>query len=75
VHPVVEQVDQRSERLWADYRAAFRNWALELDRLQGLPTAATECFVKEAKDRVEAAEGVYRCSRNLLTDDMNHPGE
>jgi len=71
--PAVEDVDERSERLWADYRAAFRNWALELDRLQGLPTAATECFVKEAKQRVEAAEVVYRDRRNRLTDDMNHP--
>ena len=71
-----EQTDMRSRRLWADYRVAFRDWAMEVDRLRGLPAGAAGCsVVKEAEGRVDAAEVLYRDSRNRLTDDMNHACE
>jgi hypothetical protein len=72
----IEEPNTHSERLRADYRVAFRDWALQVGRLRALTTSADECFVvKEAEGRVEAAEVVYRDSRNRLTDDMNQPGE
>ena len=76
MEPRGEQANTRSDRLWTDYRVAFRDWALQVDRLRGLPSIAVECsVVKEAERRVEAAEVVYRDRRNRLTDDMNHPCE
>jgi len=65
-----------SERLRADYRGAFKDWALQVSRLRGLiPSDVNGLAVKDAEDRVEAAELVYRNSRNRLADDMDLSGE
>jgi hypothetical protein len=60
-----------SSRLWRDYRAAFKDWALQVKRLRCLITCpATGVVVKEAEDQVKAAELLYRDTRNRLTDDI-----
>jgi hypothetical protein len=62
-----------SSRLWRDYRAAFKDWALQVKRLKCLITSpATGVVVKEAQDQVKAAELLYRDARNRLTDDIKH---
>lgn len=64
--------ETNSERLRADYRGAFKDWALQVNRLQGLALAAgAGSDITEAERQVEVAEAVYRDSRNRLTDDMN----
>jgi hypothetical protein len=58
-------------RLWRDYRAAFKDWALQVKRLKCLiASPATGVVVKEAEDQVKAAELLYRDTRNRLTDDI-----
>jgi hypothetical protein len=62
-----------SSRLWRDYRAAFKDWALQVKRLKCLTTStATRVVVKEAEDQVKAAELLYRDTRNRLTDNIKH---
>jgi hypothetical protein len=74
MNPGVEKTKAHSEHLRADYRVAFRDWALQVDRLRDLPAFGVEGSVaNEAKRRVKAAEVVYRDSRNRLTDNMNRP--
>jgi hypothetical protein len=58
-----------SSRLWGDYRAAFKDWALQVKRLKSVNTSrATGVVVKEAEDQAKAAEHLYRDTRNRLTD-------
>jgi hypothetical protein len=60
-----------SSRLWRDYRAAFKDWALQVKRLKSVNTSsAAGVVVKEAEDQVNAAELLYRDTRNRLTDDI-----
>jgi len=75
VNPSAEEETAHSQRLRADYRSAFRDWALQVDRLRGISDSTVErSVVKEAEERVKAAEAIYRNSRNQLTAHMNHPG-
>ena len=60
-----------SSRLWRDYRAAFKDWALQVERLKCI-SPATGVVVKEAQDQVKAAELLYRDTRDRLTDDIKH---
>lgn len=66
--------DMHSERLRKDYKGAFNEWALQVSRLQAIagsdPGADVKEDVKEAEARAEAAEIVYRDSRDRLTDNM-----
>ena len=62
-----------SQSLRKDYRAAFRDWALQVSRLKRLKNSAGDGFdVKKAEDQAKAAELVYQDTRNRLTHDMNH---
>jgi hypothetical protein len=59
------------DRLRADYKEAFDEWALQITRLQTLSQSDPQGLVtKEAEHRVAAAENAYRDSRDRLTDDM-----
>jgi len=57
-----EHIETNSERLRADYREAFNNWANQVSRVG----AADAC----ANAYVEAAEHVYRESRDRLSEAM-----
>jgi hypothetical protein len=70
-----------SERLRRDYKGAFDEWALQVNRLQSITGWASEGMsgamsgaisgaMKEAEERTAAAEIAYRDSRDRLTDDM-----
>jgi hypothetical protein len=59
-----------SERLRKNYRGAFDEWALQISRLQAIAGSDPGADVKEAEARAEAAEVVYRDSRDRLTDNM-----
>jgi hypothetical protein len=58
-----------SERLRQDYKGAFDEWALQVNRLQAIAGSASD-GVKEAEERTAAAEIAYRDSRDRLTADM-----
>jgi hypothetical protein len=58
-----------SERLRKDYKGAFDEWALQVNRLQAIAGSPSQ-DLKEAEDRTAAAEIAYRNSRDRLTDDM-----
>jgi len=63
-----------SKRLRADYRDAFHNWAQQVSELRGAGTGADDpAAVDAAQHRAEAAETVYRESRNRLSEEMSHP--
>lgn len=60
------------ERLRADYKGAFDEWALQVDRLHEIIGSAPGSFViSEAEERVAAAETTYRNTRDRLTDNMS----
>ena len=62
-----------SQRLRANYRDAFSEWALRVNQLHGVSTGADDpVTIDAAQHRVEAAEIVYRESRDRLTEEMNH---
>lgn len=64
------------EQLRLDYQEAFGEWALEVNRLQEIDTAASSStLVTEAEERVAAAEVTYRHTRDLLTDEIAHPSD
>ena len=76
VNPAADKRDPNSERLRADYMVAFRNWALQVDRLRAMPASAVgSSAVNDATERVHAAEVSYRYSRDRLTEKMNRPSE
>ena len=63
---------ENSSRLWKDYRTAFKDWARQVTRLKCLVTStAGGVDMKEAEHQAQAAELLYRDTRNRLTDDMN----
>jgi hypothetical protein len=65
------QENAHLERLRADYKEAFEEWALQVSRLQAITSPPSGRFViKGAEARVAAAEVAYRDSRDRLTDDM-----
>ena len=60
-----------AERLRAEYRGAFDEWALQVSRLQAITSSAADSFVgKDAEARVAAAEVAYRDTRDKLTEEM-----
>jgi len=70
--------EEQIERLNADYRGAFDEWAVQVSRLQEVTgsavggSAAKDVVAKEAADRVSAAESDYRKMRNRLIDNMSN---
>lgn len=61
-------------RLRSDYKSAFAGWAGEVARMREL--AATDLLaLADAAIKVDAAELVYRTSRNRLADKMSHAVE
>ena len=61
----------KAERLRAHYDDAFKDWSLQVNRLQGVIESSPEgSVVNEAEERVAAAEVAYRESRDRLTDEM-----
>jgi hypothetical protein len=67
----LEEAHSHSQRLRAGYKEAFDDWALQVSRLQAISGADPQGgVVKEAEQRVAAAELLYRASRDRLTDDM-----
>jgi hypothetical protein len=72
------ETDGQIERLDADYRGAFDEWAVQVSRLQAIDESGPDGLVmpdgsviKEAADRVAAAEADYRAMRNRLADNMS----
>jgi hypothetical protein len=63
--------DSDVERLRANYRGAFDQWALQVNEMQKV-REATPCSpaMQEAEDRVEAAQTVYRDTRDRLAEDL-----
>ena len=61
------------ERLDADYRGAFDEWAVQVSRFQeGAGSACKEApAVMEAAQRVAIAESDYRLMRNRLSDNLS----
>ena len=71
VNPPAGKPDPYSDRLRADYRAAFKNWVLQVDRLRILPISNVESSaMKAAVAQADAAELLYRASRDRLTESM-----
>jgi hypothetical protein len=71
VSPPNTEEHLNSERLRADYKSAFEEWAHEVRRHRA--AASSPCgslTVKETEARVAAAEAAYRDSRDRLTDEM-----
>ena len=67
----VTEGSAHAERLRADYKAAFEEWVLQVNRLRALDNSARVNLIpREAEARVAAAEIAYRNSRDRLTDDM-----
>jgi hypothetical protein len=58
------------ESLRADYKEAFGEWVLQVNRLQAVTGSVPSGFVKEAAERAADAENAYRNIRNRLTDNM-----
>jgi hypothetical protein len=63
-----DQENSNTERLRADYKGAFEEWALQVNHLQAMSTSP--CGTKEAEARVAVAEAAYRNTRDRLTEDM-----
>jgi hypothetical protein len=59
-----------SERLRAEYKGAFDEWALEVGRLQAVSNAPDSSVMQQAEERVAAAETAYRSSRDRLTEHL-----
>jgi hypothetical protein len=67
----LEEEQSHFQRLRDGYKEAFGEWALQVSRLQAISGADPEGGgVKEAEERVAAAELHYRSSRDRLADDM-----
>ena len=67
----ITEEDTRSERLREDYKGAFEEWAIQVNRLQEISSSPSgPSAIEEAEARVSAAEVAYRDSRDRLTDDM-----
>jgi len=60
--------EQEIERLDAEYREAFDEWAVQVRRLREVISEGTSA--KEAAARVSEAENDYRTIRNRLADNM-----
>ena len=59
------------ERLRADYKGAFDEWALQVSHLQTVNQSVSDSLgAKEAEGQVETAEIAYRDSRGRLAEDM-----
>jgi len=67
VNPKIAEPNTYTQRLRADYKGAFDEWALEVGRLQA---ASDGLCLQEAEARVSAAETAYRNSRDRLMDHM-----
>jgi hypothetical protein len=63
------QENSLSERLRADYKGAFDEWALQVNRLHAMTNAPSAAF-EEAEARVSAAEIAYHSTRDRLTDQL-----
>jgi hypothetical protein len=62
------------ERLRADYKGAFDEWALQVSLfLVAITSSPDSRVVREAEERVAVAESAYRETRNRLTDSMLVP--
>lgn len=67
---------ENSQRLWKDYRAAFKDWASEVKRLKRLiRSTTTGVVVQETEDQVKAAEVQYQDTRNRLADEIRRRDE
>jgi hypothetical protein len=60
--------EEEIERLDAEYREAFDEWAVQVRRLREV--IAEGVSAKEAAARVSEAENGYRATRNRLADNM-----
>ena len=59
------------ERLRADYKGAFDEWALQVSRRHKVSeTTPDSLIMKEAEERVEVAQIAYRETRNRLAEKM-----
>lgn len=59
--------DENLRRVKSDYKIAFGEWAAQVGRLQTMSESETENLViDEARARAEAAEAVYRETRDEL---------
>jgi len=54
------------KKVESDYRAAFGHWVAEMGSLQKLSAGESASTEPEIKARVEAAEAVYRETRDQL---------
>jgi len=65
----------QSERLRAEYKGAFEQWAVQVARLQAVPESDGPCnsVRKQAEQRAAQAETAYRSSRDRLTENMGLP--
>ena len=63
-----------SERLRADYKGAFDEWASQVARLQAGAGGPCDVDKKQAQERATAAELAYRHSRDRLTEHMGLAG-
>ena len=73
-----DKENAHSESLRKDYKGAFDEWALQVNRLQAIADSPEGSIIdgvvmKAAEDRAAAAEIAYRDSRDRLTDDMGGP--
>ncbi len=64
----VKANDEQIERLDAEYRDAFDEWAVQVKHLRAV--IAEGASAKEAAARVSEAENDYRTLRNRLADNM-----
>jgi hypothetical protein len=61
------------DRLRADYRGAFEEWASEVSRMHDIRATAAPASltIQEAEERVDVAQSVYRRTRNRLMEEMD----
>ena len=66
------EADEQIERLDAEYRGAFDEWAVQVSRLQEVRESVPGGVgAKEAADRVAAAENAYRKLRDRLAENIS----
>jgi hypothetical protein len=64
--------DGQLEMLRWNYRNAFGEWVLQVNRMEEVRAAtADDGTVKAAEERVDVAEVAYRVSRNRLAEEMD----
>jgi hypothetical protein len=57
-----------SERLRAEYKAAFEQWVSQVNRLRTISSSPlSDVLIQQEESRVTAAEDAYRDSRDRLT--------